>query len=286
MRTPSRHFWNWPVTLAVSTFSILMLPLLAGYGWTQQEPKIESVPEVIKSFGRRIVGGEPTTIKEHRWQVALNVVQDGEIFLCGGSLIADRWVLTAAHCFKPSTNPNEVKAKAGATYLAEGLWSDVDRIVIHEAYDLRTHENDLALIRLRTRPEGQVIPVMKPERAISVGQPLEVTGWGATSEGGYAAKRLLKASVPYVANSTCNEPAAYNGAVKPGMMCAGYQEGGVDSCQGDSGGPLVWRTAEGAVLVGVVSWGGGCARKLKYGIYTRTATYTNWIGKVIASREN
>jgi trypsin len=255
--------------------TVLVCVLFGSIGLSEAE-------ELIKPFDRRIVGGEPTTIKEHPWQVALNV----ENSLCGGSLIGDRWVLTAAHCFKPSSRPDQVKAKAGATnYVTEGAWSDIERIVIHEAYDPGSHENDLALIRLRSRPQGRVIPLAGAQ-AIPVGQPLEVTGWGATGEGGDAARRLLKASVPYVDNVTCNESSGYNGLIKRGMMCAGYREGGVDSCQGDSGGPLVWRTGDGPVLVGVVSWGEGCARKLRYGVYTRVASYTDWIGKVVARGGN
>jgi secreted trypsin-like serine protease len=72
--------------------------------------------------------------------------------------------------------------------------------------------------------------------------------------------------------------------LRPGV--AGYREGGVDSCQGDSGGPLVWRAGDGPVLVGVVSWGEGCARKFRYGVYTRVASYTDWIGKVVARGGN
>jgi hypothetical protein len=79
---------------------------------------------------------------------------------------------------------------------------------------------------------------------------------------------------------------AYNGAIKRGMMCAGYREGGVDSCKGDSGGPLVWRAGDGPVLVGVVSWGDGCACELRYGVYTQVASYTDWIGKVVARGGN
>lgn len=239
--------------------------------------------EQIKPFGRRIVGGEPTTIEKHPWQVALNVAIDGDEYLCGGSIIAERWVLTAAHCFKPTTTAGEVRVKAGVTtYMIEGAWLDVERIVIYEAYNPNTHENDLALVKLLTGPSGRVIPLAKPGQVIPVGQPLEVTGWGATSEGSDASKGLLKATVPYADNAACNAPNAYNGAIKTGMMCAGYREGGTDSCQGDSGGPLVWRTADGPVLVGVVSWGEGCARKLKYGVYTRTGNYVGWIGKVVA----
>ncbi|MGB8399022.1 serine protease [Bradyrhizobium sp.] len=248
---------------------------------------LSAAQEAIKLFDRKIVGGEPTTIEQHPWQVALNVTIEGRSYLCGGSIIADRWVLTAAHCFNPTTRAGEVKVKAGATnYLTQGAWSDVDRVVIHEAYDPKTHENDLALIKLRSPSQGRVIPLASLKQGIRVGQPLEVTGWGATSEGGDVTRVLLKASIPYVDNATCNGATAYNGTIKPGMMCAGYREGGVDSCQGDSGGPLVWRATDGPVLVGVVSWGEGCARKLRYGVYTRTANYAEWIGKVVASGGN
>ena len=82
-----------------------------------------------------------------------------------------------------------------------------------------------------------------------------MTGWGQTSERGTASEKLQKAQVPYVENTTCNEPDAYKGKVLPHMMCAGLRDGGVDSCQGDSGGPLVLKGQDGAVLVGVVSWG-------------------------------
>lgn len=238
--------------------------------------------EVIKPAGRRIVGGEKTDIKRHPWQVALNIKIGGQTYLCGGSIIADRWVLTAAHCFSQSTAPQHVRAKTGVTnYLTHDSWADVDRIIVHEGYNPKTHEHDLALIRLRSQPEGRTIPLATADEHIPPGQPLEVTGWGATSEGGRASRHLLKANVPYVINATCNGSTAYNGVIRQGMICAGYRGGGVDSCQGDSGGPLVWRTADGPVLVGVVSWGDGCARGLKYGVYTRVSSYVVWINNII-----
>ena len=88
---------------------------------------------------------------------------------------------------------------------------------------------------------------------------------------------LLVANVPYVKQEDCNSPAAYNGKIADTMICAGEKDGGVDSCQGDSGGPLVSRESTGPVLVGVVAFGDGCARKLKYGIYTRVSRYRDWI---------
>jgi secreted trypsin-like serine protease len=262
-------------TPVISMFLVALLASgAAAPAMTQQE---------IKPLGRRIVGGKPTTVEMHPWQVALDITLDGESYLCGGSIVADRWVLTAAHCLAPSTKPSAVKVKSGATYFrTQGEWTDIDLIVIHDAYDSTSHENDLALVKLRTRPQGQVIPLATAKLTIPVGQPLEVTGWGAASEDGEPGNDLLEASVPYVDNATCNAPAAYDGAVKPGMICAGYRDGGLDSCQGDSGGPLVWRTSDGPVLVGVVSWGEGCARKLRYGVYTRTESYADWVGKVVA----
>ncbi len=269
--------------------------------------------EEIKSGGRRIVGGEKTDISKHRWQVALKVSLPGGFMRCGGTIIANKWVLTAAHCLVSGhavaraglesderaaqsltkktgvprvMQPNSVTAKAGVTdYLKQGRWSDVDTVVIHEGYDPRTQENDIALVRLKSRPSGKVIPLASTSIKIPVGQPLEITGWGGTSEGGVGSSDLLKAKVPYVGNDTCNEPESYNGRISSGMLCAGRREGGVDACQGDSGGPLVWNTGDGPVLVGVVSFGKGCARKLKYGVYTRVANYRDWIARTMAANK-
>ena len=115
-----------------------------------------------------------------------------------------------------------------------------------------------------------------------------MTGWGRTKEGDEkpASEVLQKGEVPYIENATCNAKDAYDGKIKPGMMCAGYRDGGVDSCQGDSGGPLVLRGQDGPVLVGVVSWGEGCARKLRYGIYTRVTAYSDWIAKTILANQD
>jgi trypsin len=139
------------------------------------------------------------------------------------------------------------------------------------------------VVRLSTRPQGKVIPLVRSDQVPQLGTPLEVTGWGATSEGGRASPQLLKGSVPYAPSDACNAPAAYNGKILRGMMCAGRADGTVDSCQGDSGGPLVWRGPDGPVLVGVVSWGEGCARKLRYGVYTRVSTFSDWIARTVAS---
>jgi trypsin len=264
--------------LAIALISLLGLAGVASPTMSEEE---------VKLGGRRIVGGEQTDIKNHPWQVAVNVHKDGQTYLCGGSIIARQWVLSAAHCFAQNLPPAEVKAKSGVTdYVAGGSWGDVDRLLVHENFDPSTYVNDIAVMRLKSPPQGRVIPLMAASDSLRVGQYLEVTGWGASSENSGASRDLLKGSVPYVENATCNEPSSYNGAIKPGMMCAGYREGGIDSCQGDSGGPLVWRSPDGPVLVGVVSFGEGCARKLKYGVYTRVSEYRPWINRVMAANRN
>jgi trypsin len=236
-------------------------------------------------FRRRIVGGEPTDIKEHPWQVAL---QFRGTFFCGGSIIAQKWILTAAHCFGFSTANNDWRSKAGATnYAMSGSWAQVERVAVHPGYKgAPTFENDLTLMKLKLPAAGRVVPLASASMTIPLSQPLEVTGWGATSDGGSGADVLRKATVPYVPPTVCNEPGSYNGRITDGMICAGLREGGVDSCQGDSGGPLVWRTTEGPVLVGVVSNGEGCALKLKYGVYTRVSAYRDWINRTLAADRN
>ena len=249
--------------------------------------------EQISMGGTKIVGGEPTKIDKHPWQVAIEIIRDDGTYLCGGSIILNKWVLSAAHCFKEegqaAAQPKIVFVKAGATNVNEGNWAPVDKVVVHDGYNPQTFENDIALIKIDNGLQGENIDIIKlagAESTLKIGDPLQVTGWGVTKEvGGEMPKQLLKAEVPYVDNATCNKPDSYNGTVLPGMMCAGKEQGGVDSCQGDSGGPLVSPPdlPKNAVLVGVVSHGEGCARKLKYGVYTRVSTYRPWIEKVVKS---
>ena len=233
---------------------------------------------------RRIVGGEATTIEKHPWQVALNIKGlDGKTYLCGGSLINQRWILTAAHCV-PTADAGATRVKAGVTdYIRDGNWLEVERVIPHASYNAGTSENDIALIKLKAPYAGKSVALAGSATALA-NSVLEVTGWGATSEGGAGSRKLLVAKVPYVENSTCNEPASYNNAIKQGMLCAGAK--GVDSCQGDSGGPLVLHGTSGPVLVGVVSVGEGCARELKYGVYTRVSSYRDWIDATLRAGGN
>ena len=161
----------------------------------------------VKPFGRRIVGGEKADIKQHPWQVALQLKGN---FACGGSIIAQRWVVTAAHCFDFSARSGDWRAKAGATnHATSGAWTEVERVIVHEGYKSVSGvlHNDIALIKLKLPPAGRVIPLMGASGTLPNGQPLEVTGWGVTKEGGgVPSTDLLKANVPLVDTAVCNEP--------------------------------------------------------------------------------
>jgi secreted trypsin-like serine protease len=254
------------------------LTLSAAQGVAQEE---------IKPFAKRIIGCEPTEIHHHPWQVAFNVTfPDGKTYLCGGSIITNRWVLTAAHCFHKSSVPGDGRVKAGETNIVKsGSWGQIERIVPHPSYKTWTEGDDIALVKLRNPAKGKVIPLSAKELNISVGQPLEVTGWGIT-EKGTTSETLCKTKVPYVSNAACNAKESYDGGIRSGMMCAGYPKGGKDSCGGDSGGPLVWHSPDGPILVGVVSFGKDCAVEHKYGVYTRVSAYRDWIDQIVSGDAN
>ncbi|MGC5778815.1 serine protease [Methylobacterium sp. NFXW15] len=243
-----------------------------------------------EQFDPRIVGGKLATVNEFPWQVVLIVggtPKEVRSPFCGGSIIASRWILTAAHCLADIQSPDGVEIVSGSNFpmtIGQGDRVKIEKIISHRQYNSETWENDIALLYL-ARPIKLGTPVLLPTADIEIPAKSEVTvsGWGAVTMYGGMTTMLLKASMPVVANEVCNSADAYGGAVKAGMLCAGYRDGGVDACQGDSGGPLVGTSPRGKLLLGVVSWGKGCALRLRYGVYTRVPTYITWINEHIKS---
>ncbi|EHB10963.1 Plasma kallikrein [Heterocephalus glaber] len=200
----------------------------------------------------RIVGGMNSSWGEWPWQVSLQVKLTSRSHLCGGSLIAPQWVLTAAHCFDGIPYPDVWLIYGGILNLSEitkeTSFSQIKELIIHEKYKMSETGHDIALIKLQA--------------------PLNYTG--------EIQNILQKANIPLVTNEECQK--RYKDyVITKQMICAGYKEGGKDACKGDSGGPLVckhngiWR------LVGITSWGEGCARKEQPGVYTKVAEYVDWI---------
>lgn len=234
------------------------------------------------SDGTRIVGGSGAAPGAWPWQAAVIDARydDYQGQFCGGSLVAPRWVLTAAHCVVSEGTPTSTSAlriMLGRTRLSATGGEDiaVTRILVHPAYDAAASTYDVALIEL-SEPSGQTpvrLGASGQANLWSGGQPAVVTGWGTTSSRGDTyPDDLLQAVVPIRSDAECGQMlgSPFQAAT---MMCAGYAEGGRDSCYGDSGGPLVIEDPEGGWRqVGVVSWGYECAAPNRPGAYARVGS--------------
>jgi transmembrane serine protease 11D len=235
----------------------------------------------------RIIGGRAVTIADHPWQVALvRGYMAGRYQFCGGSLIAPDVVVTAAHCIDNTlvqNDPQRVDIIAGTALYPEGGERIKARaIYVHPQWNASTNDFDVAIISL-AQPSTLGRPVALTSDNVSVGTRAWVTGWGSIREGGDGTPDLLGAQLPVVDTETCNQPDSYGGAISAQMICAGLRDGGVDSCQGDSGGPLTAGTdLASARLIGIVSFGEGCGRRLKYGVYTRVSSVAQWIQSFLA----
>ena len=233
-------------------------------------------------LGGKVIGGVEALPGQAPWQVALGdalIPEPERDAFCGGSIIGDLWVLTAAHCVDADTLASDVAVVHGTVNLDQaGERRRVTQIIVHPAYHKSTKDNDIALLRL-DRPIGGAVPLtdVPLDASLTERTSVTVTGFGATYEDGPMTKQLRILSVPFVSRETCNLRVAYDGEVSENMICAGYELGGRDSCQGDSGGPLTAPRNGQAALVGVVSWGWGCAQANRYGVYTRVANYLDWI---------
>ncbi|XP_043231491.1 trypsin-1-like [Amphibalanus amphitrite] len=229
----------------------------------------------------RIVGGVETEVREYPWQAGLVSAGDSWIW-CGGTVINDRYVLTAAHCtVGRSADRLEVLLGEHAMFLADGERRvAVAAVTEHPRYrSVDTTGYDFSLLRLAQQLDfgalgGRVAPACLPTGGEFVGVEAIVSGWGTTSAGGPQPDALHEVTVRTQSNAQCS--AAYR-QINPSMLCAAVSGGGKDACQGDSGGPLVTEVAGRYSLIGVVSWGIGCARPDYPGVYARVTAAADWI---------
>ncbi|PIT98647.1 MAG: trypsin [Bdellovibrionales bacterium CG10_big_fil_rev_8_21_14_0_10_45_34] len=235
----------------------------------------------------KIVGGVDANKGEFPSLVSL---QTNQKHFCAGSIIAQRWVLTAAHCIRAG---RVIEVVAGLHNLDESEGEErlqIEKSFLHPNYGSKDFDFALLYLAQPTTFAGiglNSTEINIPSHTDASSEILStVAGWGYTREWGSLSNTLQKVDVPLVSQADCNLPTSYNGGVSDRMICAGYKEGGKDSCQGDSGGPLMVKGGDGApILVGVVSWGAGCARADKYGVYSKVNAVSEWIATVTSSQQ-
>ncbi|MEV3936621.1 serine protease [Glycomyces sp. NPDC049804] len=246
--------------------------------WTGVAANAEE-PEAGGDFEAKIVGGEAAEEGQYPWLVSLVYSDDGTPF-CGGSVIAEDVVITAAHCVERLSGPDDVVVYSGSVDLESPNIVETEVTDIHMAHDYNEPvdlANDWALLRLDEAVDVEPIEVGTEPEEFDV---LETAGWGDLGNDTYpTVARWVE--VPFVSDDDCED--AYPGEVDAQtMLCAGdLENGGVDSCDGDSGGPIMVRTDEGLILVGIVSWGDGCAVAGNPGVYAEVADFNSAIDDVL-----
>ncbi|XP_070712026.1 coagulation factor X [Pempheris klunzingeri] len=251
---------------------------------SQDTPKLTFVEELHisqRSGMTRIVNGENCPPGECPWQALL--INEEHRGFCGGTILNEYIILTAAHCMNQS---RYIYIKLGEfdVLVEHGneVTHQVETIITHNRYNPTTYHNDIALIKL-TKPikfSRFILPACIPEQnfaeKVLMRQPNGmVSGFGRLGEGRQPSTILQRLTVPYVDRQTCTESTQLRISMR--MFCAGYDKIAKDSCQGDSGGPHVTRYYSTYFITGIVSWGEGCARKGKYGVYTQVSKYIPWI---------
>ena len=231
-----------------------------------------------------VIGGTPVKAAEARWQVAivLRGYPASEQF-CGGSILSERWILTAAHCVD-DTSAQQLSIYAGSFDLHKGgSLVPVGRIETHPNWRRRTFANDIALLELvdpLSLVAGKAESIDLAASLPNPGMLVHASGWGRTSPRGARTHILRSVAVPIVDRRLCNSNQYYRGKVLAGMFCAGIGE--KDTCKGDSGGPVVDSLVSAQrAQVGIVSWGFGCGELNRPGVYTDVSTYIDWILQVI-----
>lgn len=249
----------------------------------------------------RIVNGEETSIESFPWQVAIRPSSGRKNVFCGGSIFNENWVITAAHCTHDYQWASQIMVTVGHTnsdyYAASREPNFQERkltMLIENKRWFRSEVlGDYAMLKLKTPLNFNIgaYPICLPAANFDIAQNLPavseseapvcvISGWGDT-QGTGDGKMLSQASVPLYSNPDCNRMLGDGMLPDNRNLCAGYSTKSIDSCQGDSGGPLACLVDDHWTLVGVVSWGFGCANKGSPGVYSRVSEFVKWTDLVV-----
>ncbi|XP_055965398.1 enteropeptidase [Sorex fumeus] len=238
---------------------------------------------VGQETGPKIVGGNDAKEGAWPWLVALYY---NDRLLCGASLVSNEWLVSAAHClYGRNLNPTNWKAVLGlhkTTNMTSPqiVTQRIDQIVINPHYNKRTKDSDIAMMHLEFKVDytDYIQPICLPDKnqVFLPGINCSIAGWGMLMHQGPTASILQEANVPLLSNEKCKQQMPeYN--ITENMVCAGYEEGGIDSCKGDSGGPLMCQENSRWFLAGVTSFGYQCGLPNRPGVYARVPRFTEWI---------
>ncbi|CAG2170896.1 unnamed protein product [Oppiella nova] len=244
----------------------------------------------------RVVGGVVATKNDFPWLVSLNKPLYGRyVHYCGGAIIHDYYILTAAHCSDNFIGrENELMVRVGAYDLSDdgdGYVVRVAKIIVHERWDRENNLNDIALyktdvpikymINERTG-RYQINSICLPRADHEMPDEALIAGWGQTSKDSYTSQVIQKLVVPLYPTDQCRLNYQNIGDITQNMVCFGGQ-GGRDSCMGDSGGPLIEAVGNRAYIIGIVSYGVACAESSFPTVYTKVSRYVDWIHQKIQS---
>jgi len=234
-----------------------------------------------------IVNGETATPHEFPWMVALMNLRKQ---FCGGSLIDETHILTAAHCVSRMSkyDVQKLRVRLGDHNIRDrdrtSVEKHVKRIIRHKQFSFSTLHYDVAILTLASPVEysTNIQPISLASGSQSyVNIIMTVTGWGTIKEGGYQPAELMKADVKVWSNGDCKRSYGRSapGGITGHMLCASGDK--TDSCSGDSGGPLFHCPRDSCEQVGITSWGIGCAEAKYPGVYTRVTEVRPWIERII-----
>jgi len=231
----------------------------------------------------KIVNGQEAARGDWGWQVSLT--NNGRHF-CGGSLINDQWVISAAHCFQfPFPQPSQgVEIGLHNRFMKESYTVSrrISTLHLHESFSMQNMRNDIALLRLSSPVQfrNEIVPVCLPSRAVDItGRTGWLTGWGLDRFGGNLSNDKMQVSMDVLPDTRCQQIYSYMYSTQA-MICCGEFNVNKGACQGDSGGPFVMEESNGKwYLYGLTSWGRDCGKGT---VFTRVTSYLSWIQSKIS----